>query len=177
MEELIKQIIIVFDEVLTAVHYDRGEIVHQSDTTCNKIFIVKSGLLRSYYYKDDKDITAHFAMDYSIVGAVDSIIKHGKSLYNIEALEDSEVLLMDYKEMESFLDLNPKHERLARQVSQLLYLDLVERFEGMMFLTAKERYDHLLGRYPAIIQQVNLGHIASYLGITQETLSRIRSLR
>ena len=138
---------------------------------------MNSGILRSYYFQNGNDITAHFAMQYNIIGAVDSILKQKKSLYNIEALEDSEVLLLDYNEMESFLDANPKYERLARQVSQLLYLDLVERFEGMMFLTAKERYDHLLGRYPAIIQQVNLGHIASHLGITQETLSRIRSLR
>ncbi|WP_439483649.1 hypothetical protein [Cyclobacterium plantarum] len=76
--------------------------------------------------------------------------------------------------MECFLEENQEHERLVRKVSQLLFLDLVERLEGMMFLSAKERYDHLLTRYPSIAQQISLGHIASYLGITQETLSRIR---
>lgn len=174
MEELIKQIILVFDEILTSVHYQRGELVHQSDTRCNKIFIVKSGILRSYYFQNANDITAHFAMRYGIIGAVDSILKKKKSLYNIEALSESDVLLLDYNEMECYLEENPEHERLARKVSQLLYLDLVERFEGMMFLSAKERYDHLITRFPSITQQISLGHIASYLGITQETLSRIR---
>jgi len=176
VKELIKQIIINFEEILTPAEYKRGEVVHHSSNTCNKIFIVKSGILRSYYFQNDTDITAHFAMDYSIVGAVDSIMKKEKSIYSIEALEDSEVLVMNYDEMETFLIKNPAYEKLARQVSQFLYLDLVERFEGMMFLTAKERYQHLITRYPKITQQVSLGHIASYLGITQETLSRVRKL-
>lgn len=177
MKELIEQIIIAFEELLTPTIYKKGETVSQSDTQCQKIFIVKSGILRSYYFQNGNDITAHFAMQYSMIGAVDSILKQKRSLYAIEALEDSKVLLLDYNEMECFLDANPKYERLARQVSQLLYLDLVERFEGTMFLSAKERYNHLIRRYPNIIQQVSLGHIASYLGITQETLSRIRKIK
>ena len=177
MIDLVKKIIAEFEEILTPVKYTKGEIIHKSNTTCNKIFIVKSGILRSFYFVDYKDITAHFAIDYGIIGAVDSLIKQTKSIYNIEALDDSDVLVMDYSEMESFLEKNPSLERLARQVSQFLYLDLVERLEGMMFLSAKEKYDHLLTRYPTITQQVSLGHIASYLGITQETLSRIRSLK
>jgi CRP-like cAMP-binding protein len=177
VKELIEQIIISFTELLTPHLLKKGELVLRSNTRSNKVIIVKSGILRSYYFQNGNDITAHFAMPYSIIGAVDSLLKNKKSIYNIEALEDSEVLLLDYTEMEAFLELHPKYERLARQVSQLLYLELVERFEGMMFLSAKERYDHLLARYPNIRQQVSLGHIASYLGITQETLSRIRKIK
>jgi len=174
MEESIKQIKIAFEPILTEVVFKKGEIVHRSNTKSSKIFIVKSGALRSYYLQGGKDITAHFAFKDNIIGAVDSILEQKRSLYSIEALEKSEILLLDYNEMESFLDENPRFERLARQVSQFLYLDLVERLEGMMFLSAKERYEHLLNRYPAIDQQANLGHIASFLGITQETLSRVR---
>lgn len=175
MEELVKQVMDTFAGILTSVSYRRGAIIHASNTTCNSLFIVKSGILRSYYFKDGKDITAHFAMRYGMVGAVDSLLRQTKSRYSIQALENSEVLRMDYGEMESFLAKNPSLERLARKVSQELYLDLVERLEGMLFLSAKERYDHLLNRYPQITQYVGLGHIASYLGITQETLSRIRN--
>jgi CRP-like cAMP-binding protein len=174
VEGLVKQIIISFDEILYPERLRKGEVVHQSNTKGNKIFIVKSGLLRSYYYHNGIDVTAYFAPRNHLIGAVDSLLKKKQSIYTIEALEDSEILIMDYNQMESFIGLNPTYERMARQVTQFLYLDLVERFEGMMFLTAKERYDHLMIRYPNITQQVNLGHIASYLGITQETLSRIR---
>lgn len=174
MEDLVKQIINSFEEILTSVSYNRGDIIHKANTTSNRIFIVKSGILRSCYFNDGKDITAHFAMEYSIIGAVDSLLKQTKSIYRIEALEQSEVLVMDYNEMEKFLDRNPELERLARKISQFLYLELVERMEGIMFQSAKERYHHLLNRYPDITQKVNLSHIASFLGITQETLSRIR---
>lgn len=177
MKEILEQLILAFDDILTVVHYKRGEIVHETSTKSDKIYIVKSGVLRSYYFQNGNDITAHFAIEYSIIGAVDSLLKKKRSIYSIEALEDSEVLLLDYNEMECFLNQNPKFERLARQVSQFLYLDLVERLEGMLFLSAKERYDHLINRYPSLTQNVNLGHIASYLGITQETLSRVRKLK
>ncbi|MEQ8706425.1 MAG: Crp/Fnr family transcriptional regulator [Phaeodactylibacter sp.] len=177
MEASVKQIIKAFGEILTSVTCNRGEVIHQSNARCNKIFIVQSGVLRSYYFREGKDITAHFAMDYSIIGAVDSLLRQTTSIYSIEALEKSKILVMEYSEMELFLDKNPRLERLARQVSQWLYLDLVERLEGMMFLSAEERYSHLLNRYPNITQKVNLGYIASYLGITQETLSRIRKSR
>lgn len=177
MREILEQIILAFDDILTLTHYKKGQIVHEAGTKSDNIYIVKSGILRSFYLQNGNDITAHFAIEYSIIGAVDSLLKKKRSIYSIEALEDSEVLLLDYNEMECFLDQNPKFERLARQVSQLLYLDLVERFEGMMFLSAKERYDHLNKRYPNLTQNVNLGHIASYLGITQETLSRVRKLK
>ncbi len=137
--------------------------------------MVHSGALRSFYYVEGKDVTSHFALDYGIVGAADSIIRKKRSRYNIEALEHSEVFVLNYDDLESFLDENPKLERLARQFTQLIYIDLVERIEGMTFLSARERYAHLMARSPDITQRVSLGHIASYLGITQETLSRVRA--
>lgn len=174
---LVQEAIAALEEILTKAEFKAGEMLHRQHEVGNTIFLVKSGIIRSYYYVDGKDITAHFAMGYGIIGAVDSLLKGKKSLYNIEALEDSEVFLLKYAEMEAFLAERPQLERLARKVVECLYLDLVERMEGMTFLTAKDRYDHLLARYPRITQQVKLGHIASFLGITQETLSRVRGLK
>ncbi|WP_235954850.1 cyclic nucleotide-binding domain-containing protein [Cyclobacterium salsum] len=62
VEALVKQVMEAFDGILTSVSYRRGELIHASNATCNSLFIVKSGILRSYYFKDGKDITAHFAM-------------------------------------------------------------------------------------------------------------------
>ena len=177
MEHLIKNVIKSFEPILTSAVYDQGEIIFRENQISTTIIIVKAGVLRSYYFVDGKDVTAHFAMGYGLIGAADSLIKGKKSLYTIEAVEKTEVFLLDYSEMEIFLEKNPHLERLARQVSQVLYIDLVERLEGMTFLSAKERYDHLLSRYPDLTQRLNLGHIASYLGITQETLSRVRGLK
>jgi len=175
MKQLFQDVLTSLSSIIQPRFFEKGELLLDEYKVCNDLFLVRHGLLRSYYYVEGKDITAHFAMEYGIVGAADSIIKGKKSRYHIEALETSEVYMMDYAAMESFLEKNPKHERLARRFTQLLYMDLVERLEGMMFLSASQRYEYLLGRYPEITQRVNLGHIATYLGITQETLSRVRA--
>lgn len=174
MKTLIIAALETFKDILTPINCPKGELLLRENKTSKALFLVKQGLLRSFYYKNGKDITAYFAIDYDIIGAADSIIKNEKSIYNIEALEDSTVYKLDYDRLEQFLDEHPKHERLARRISQALYMDLVERMEGMAFLTAKERYDHLLEKHPKLTQRVSLGHIASYLSISQETLSRIR---
>lgn len=174
MKELFLEVLANFSPILTQKHFKKGKLLHKENTVCYDLYLVKAGVLRSFYYVDGKDVTSHFAMEYGVVGAADSIIKGKKSIYNIEALERSEVYVLDYLEMESFLDRNPNLERLARKFTQLIYINLVERLEGMTFLSAKDRYEKLIFRYPGITQKVSLGHIASYLGITQETLSRVR---
>ncbi len=175
MEELFQEVLTHFSPILKHKHFEKGRLLHKANEVSIELFLVRSGVLRSFYYVDGKDVTAHFALDHGVVGAADSIIRRKRSRYNIEALEDSEVFLLNYDELEAFLDKKPKLERLARRFTQLIYIDLVERIEGMTFLSAKERYDHLIDRYPDITQRVSLGHIASYLGITQETLSRVRA--
>jgi len=175
MNKLFDEIIEKFSPIIELKKFQKGEILHKANSICLKIFLVKTGVLRSYYFVNDKDFTAHFAMDYGVIGAADSIIRNKKSRYNIEALEMSEVFILDYNEMETFLIDNPSLERLARKFTQLIYIDLVERLEGIMFLTAKEKYEHLIFRFPDLIFKVNLSYIASYLGITQETLSRVRA--
>lgn len=174
MKELFIEIIDRFSPILTNRKYKKGQLLLAEGELSYKTYLVKKGILRSFYYVEDKEVTAHFAMEYGIIGAADSAIKNKKSRYCIEVLENSDVFLFDYLKMESYLIENPKLERLARRFLQMIYFDLVERFEGMMFLTAEQRYINFINRYPDIIERVNLYHIASYLGITQETLSRVR---
>ena len=174
MKELFQEVLIEFSPILQSDFYKRGKLLHQENSVSFNLYLVQSGVLRSFYYVDGRDVTAHFALEYGVVGAADSIIRGKKSRYSIEVLEDCEVSIINYQELETFLDDNPSLERLARRFTQFTYMDLVERLEGMTFLSAKERYDHLIARYPNITQRVSLGHIASFLGITPETLSRVR---
>jgi CRP-like cAMP-binding protein len=174
-QELFNQVILHFSTILSGNRVRKGELLQQENTLSYRLYFVKKGALRSFYLVDGRDVTAHFAFENGIVGAADSIIRGKKSRYAIEALEDSELYVMDYRKMEQLLASNPALERWARLVSQHLYIELVERLEGMIFLPASERYHQLISRYPNLDQKVNLGHIASYLGISQETLSRVRS--
>lgn len=164
-----------FAPILVERRLKRGEIIHEVGKVCPHLYLVKSGILRAFYFKDGKDITAHFAFPKEAITAPDSFILGKPSKYSLESLEDSHVLAVDHRVLEVFLEENPHLEKLTRQFTQAIYLELLERLESIVFLTAKERYDLLLKRNPNLLLGVNLGHIASYLGITQETLSRIRA--
>ncbi len=175
--DLFSQVQKHFAPILSHHELKKGILLHKEGELGLQLFFVKKGVLRSFYYLNGKDITSHFAFENGIIGAADSIIRGEKSRYNIEVLEDSQVSAIDYKKMEAFLEVNPHLERLARLFSQYLYIDLVERIEELTFLTAAEKYRRLTKRFPHIDQRVNLGHIASYLGLSQETLSRVRAER
>ncbi len=177
MHDLIQAAIATFGPILRRRAAAKSTYLQLPGDHGASLYLVTSGLLRSFHRVKTKDVTAYFALENGIVGAIDSIVYDRPSRYGIEALEDSEFFALEYAALEDFLARHPQHERLARQVTLALYVDLVERFEGMLFLSAKERYDHLLERYPGITQRVGLGHIASYLGMTQETLSRVRGQR
>ena len=163
-----------FDEVMEYEEFSAGSKLHHAGAVCNKLFFVERGNLRAYYYFKGNDVTAHFASDKGSITAPDSFIKGEISKYHIEVLTDSSIHVIRKSALEKHLAEHPHLERLARHYTEEVYLEMLERVEGIIFLSAKERYEQLLKRHPGIDQKVNLGHISSYLGITQETLSRVR---
>lgn len=175
MKAIIQKVLKDFSEVLSEEHYPKGYLLHRENTVCRHIYFVTKGAIRSFYLKDGKDITAHFALDLGVISAADSFIFNRPSRYNLEVLEDTSVFTMTRQQLESYLEEHPHYEHTARLFVEELYMDLVDRVEMLMFYSAQERYDALIRQNPDIIQRVSLGHIASYLGITQETLSRVRA--
>ncbi len=164
-----------FTEIMTKHSFNKKHVLHKEGTICNRLFIIKTGLVRSFYHKDGKDITAHFAPENDTITAIDSFIQRKRSRYNIEVLEDSEVWIIEHKDLLELLNRKPKYEKHLRMFVEQVYIQLVERLEDIMFNSAKERYANLINKHPSLLQRVNLEHIASIIGITQETLSRIRA--
>ncbi len=116
-------------------------------------------------------------MDHGVVTAVDSFIQKKPSRFNIETLEETTVLTTSRSDLENFLNQYPQFEPTARLFLEELYMELAERMESMIYHSAQERYEALIAQNPDIIQRVCPGHIASFQGITQETLSRVRAAR
>lgn len=146
----------------------------QNGDVCKEFHFIEKGIARVFYYKDGKEVTAWFAGENQIVSAIDSLFTGNASSYNIEVLEDSSIWSLQYNKIEPvFLD-HPIVERLGRLLITQNYLLLDERMKLFAFCTAEERYERLLLQIPDILQRVKLGQIASYLGISQEHLSRIR---
>jgi CRP-like cAMP-binding protein len=152
----------------------RQYLLNEGDVSQHTAF-VERGLLRSYTV-DDKanEHIIQFALEGWWIADMYSFLTSEPASYNIDAIEDSELLLLTPRSMDEMLLKIPKMERYFRILQQNSLIALQRRVIGSLSLTAEEKYLKLIDNYPDIVQRAPQQYIASYLGITPETLSRIR---
>ncbi|MCG9972379.1 Crp/Fnr family transcriptional regulator [Christiangramia crocea] len=153
----------------------KGELLLEHGEVCKHIYYVDKGLMRIFYYKDKRDITEWFAGDKQFLFSVRSYFEETPSKLIIEALEDSEVILLSKEKQEVLIKTNLEVANLMIKAFSYSLILSQKRMESIQFESAKERYVSLMEQQPEIIHKAPLQYIASFLGITQETLSRIRS--
>ncbi len=154
----------------------KKRILIEAGEICKYTVFVEKGLLRSYK-ADDKgnEHILQFALEGWWMGDLYSFLTNEDTLYNIEALEDSELLLITKPSWDLLLENVPAFERYFRVLIQNNLINTQRRLMGSFTETAEEKYKKLLLEFPDILQRVPQHMIASYLGITRETLSRTRS--
>jgi CRP/FNR family transcriptional regulator, anaerobic regulatory protein len=135
---------------------------------------VNSGLFRMYYLLDGKEVNAHFFVENDFLAAFQSFLLQQPSRYYIQALEDSEIITFTYDDLEEAYKNSHQWERFGRKAAELCYTVATERTESFLFMTGEERYLQLLEKRPEFFERIPLYHIASYLGIERESLSRLR---
>jgi len=142
---------------------------------CKNLGFVNSGCLREYTI-DSKgsEHIIQFAIEDWWISDPNSFLSGLPSTYNIDALEDSEVLLLEKSAREKLLDSCPKMERFFRILIEANFVATQRRITESLSTSAEERYLKFIKTYPKLIEQVSQNHIASYLGITPQSLSRIR---
>jgi CRP-like cAMP-binding protein len=143
--------------------------------TCRHLYFLEQGALRGYYNADGKEITHWFAFEQDFVTSFHSFITGQPAVENIQLLEGSILWTISKESFTQLLKQYQEIERVFRIALEKYYIRLEERYVNAQFKTAAERYQNMLEQTPHIIERVPLGHIASYLGISQETLSRVRS--
>lgn len=143
--------------------------------TCKTIYFVVSGMLRICYWKDGNDITESFEPENSIVARAESLFAGLPSKKAICAVEDADLIAINVVKLYEAFEQYPKIERLFRKLFEQQYVRTIHRLESLQFNSPEERYKFLLHDQPDIIKRVPLKYIASYLGITQVSLSRIRA--
>jgi CRP-like cAMP-binding protein len=149
-------------------------LVRQGEVS-KTLYFIESGLGRSYYLNQSgKEITQWFFGSGKFMASADSFFQQCPSLYYIEILQDAVIYSISKEKLDELFDTYPKMEKLGRLVTTEMLTKVVNKLNAIQFQTAKERYEYMLAEFPDIAYQVPLGHIASYLGMTQETLSRIR---
>lgn len=147
----------------------------QNDEACKYLAFVERGILRSYTL-DDKgnEHIIQFAFEGWWISDLYSFYTGEPSIYNIDALEDAELLILTHTAMEAMLEEIPKLERTFRMLIQNSYITLQRRLAGNLSLSAETRYKNFVGLYPDLHNRIPQHMIASFLGVTPETLSRIR---
>jgi len=155
--------------------YPKGTILVREGQSVNKIYYITDGCLRSYCVdKNGKEHTLQFAIkDWWIS---DYIANYNNELatLTIECLKESTVFEFNAKKLSEILIPFPEYEPFKRNILERHIVSLHKRILNQLIMTAAERYDLFLKQYPNIEQYTRNYHIASYLGITQESLSRIR---
>ncbi|MET4108949.1 MULTISPECIES: Crp/Fnr family transcriptional regulator [Hymenobacter] len=147
----------------------------QSGEVCNYYAFVTQGCLRSYSLTaEGHEHTLQFAPEDWWISDLYSLLTQQPSTMSIDALEDSQLLLLDQADLETIYAQCPVFERYFRLLMQSRYVVLQERVNAALSQTAAEKYQHFLRKYPTIVQRVPQHVIASYLGLTPESLSRVR---
>ena len=159
------------------VNIKKNQDLQSIGHTCRTIYFIKKGVARIYYYEEDIEITECFAFENAIIARVESLFTGKPSRKAIQMIEDSELIAISSAKLFDLYDTFPEIERLFRKIFESAYVDTVNRVESIQFHSAEERYNALLKESPNILQRVPLKYIASYLGITQVSLSRIRGIR
>lgn len=152
----------------------RKTILHRGGDVCPYFYFIEEGLSRVFYYKDGTETTAWFGFPGQIVSAIDSFFTGRPSEYWIELLESTTLCALHRDDIEALFQRFPEVERLGRLLVIENYLLLDEHMKLFVFHTAEERYELLLKQFSEATRRIPLGMIASYIGVSQETLSRIR---
>jgi CRP-like cAMP-binding protein len=164
-------------EISSMVTINKNKDLQPIGHTCKTIYFIKKGVARIYYFKDGIDITEGFFFENSIIARIESLFTGKPSRKAIQILQDAEIVGINANHLFKLYDSFPEIERLFRKIFEAAYVETVNRIEGIQFHSAEERYKALLKEGPDVLMRVPLKYIASYLGITQVSLSRIRGNR
>jgi len=155
--------------------FKKNEILLQQGKICHYLYFVKKGLLGAYYQLDDHEVCNWISMEGDFATSYYSFITRKPSYEIIECFEACEVEAIHFTTLHEMYSKFPASERTGRLILEDYYARLEERLISLQFKSAKERYAQLLEKRSDIILRAPLGRIASYLGMKQETLSRIRA--
>ena len=161
--------------ILVRQDITKGEIILDEGQISHDILLVGKGMVRQFYYKNGKDVTEHFSYEGCIVMCIESLLKQEPTRLMIEALEDGTVYQLNYNKLMLLAETSWEVNMFYRKILEFSLITSQVKADSWRFETARERYNNLMQAQPEVIKRAPLSHIASYLLMTPETLSRVRS--
>jgi len=165
-------------ELLT--HFERKKIKKKTcllsaGKTAREVYILITGCIRLFYVKDGKDISAYFFTENNFAGAYDSFISQKPSRHSIETLEDCEILSISHKPFLELFDKFPKMNEFMRRVLEERFVSLHDLFTSQILDSTEQRYLKLKKERPDLINRIPQHQLATFLGMTPVSLSRIKN--
>lgn len=151
-----------------------GKILQESGSLSFYTYFIVKGAIRGFITEDKKDITTWISTDGELVSSISGIDGNAVSLENMQAIEDCVLLRICNKAMHELYDLHPEFNIVGRKMLQSYYRDSEKRAFVVRLKSAEHKYLFFLEQYSHLSNRIQLQYIASFLGITMETLSRVR---
>lgn len=160
---------------VTLCHFPKRYQLIQENKFCKYAYFIEKGMTRSFWLVDGEEITTSFSCEGGIVFSMDELYYQKKSEEFVETLEEVEAYRVALTDLIRLFETNLEFCNWGRIIHQNEYRRLHRSHKERLTLPAKERYEEFQKQFPYVCQRTNLGFIASYLGITLSTLSRIRA--
>ncbi len=158
---------------LKSAQVKKNEFLLIPGKVCHRLFFVNSGCVRLYYISNGVEITVWFSFENNSAIELSSFLGETASDYYLEAIEDSEVLSLDKSELTNLYDRYPELQKIMRSFWEDVILNLLRRFTALQKDSAEKRYLDLMDQ-PIYLQRIPQKYLASYIGVTPTSLSRIR---
>lgn len=160
-------------EIITT---DKKQVLVKEGDVCNYVYLLLDGLARMYYIKEDMEICSLFFFEPNHLFTVpNSFYSRQPGYHFIETLEVCTLGRISYNKLQQLYTTYPALNFVGRVITENYFVKSEERLYLLRKRTAEERYMYIVERYPMILQKIPLTYVATYLGITLETLSRIRN--
>lgn len=165
----------ILEGILEPVKYGKGEMILAEGEVCRGISYIEKGLVRQFYNKNGKEVTEHLGVDHTIFMCIESLFKEEPTRLQVEALEATLVYILPKSKLEAAAIRNVNIQMLYRKILEESLIQSQVHADLMRFETAPNKYKRLCELSPQVVLRASLTYIASYLQMTPETLSRIRS--
>ena len=165
----------VLESILEPMHFSKGQMILKEGEVCKHIYYIEHGLIRQFYFKKCKQITEHLGVDRSIFMCIESLFREEPTSLQVEAIEPTMVYAIPKLRLEQVALHNVNIQILYRKILEESLIISQVHADLVRFETAQDRYKRLCKLSPQVILRTPLVYIASYLQMTPETLSRVRS--
>ena len=164
----------LFEPFLQIKQVNKNDVLLREGQICKELGFINHGVFRMYYLANGKELNTHFSFENDFVVNYHSFLQASPSRYFIQALEDAEIVTFNLQTLQNAYNQSQNWERLGRKMAEQSYKLTTNRVEGFMFMDASERYLEMMNENPHFLERIPLYHLASYLGIERESLSRLR---